>query len=273
MKKITTEDLNEILENHKKWLNNDGGKKADLREANLIGVNLRGADLREANLIGVNLRGAYLSKANLSEADLSGADLKRADLSGADLRGAALRGVNLRYADLIHVDLRYVNLIGADLTGAKLLEANLSKADLTGAILRDAYLNYTNLTQTILFNTDLNNVIYDETTIFLSLQCPEEGSFIGYKKANDKIVKLLITKDSLRSSATSRKCRCSKAKVLSITNIENTGEFEMVQSDYDENFIYKVGEIVEVKDFDKNRWNECSSGIHFFITREEAVNY
>ena len=105
------------------------------------------------------------------------------------------------------------------------------------------------------------------------MQCPEEGSFIGYKKANDKIVKLLITEDSLRSSATTRKCRCSKAKVLSISNIENTKEFEIVQSDYDKNFIYKVGEIVEVENFDINRWNECSSGIHFFITRQEAVNY
>ena len=218
MKTITIDQLNTILENHKKWLNNDGGKKADLR----------GVDLREANLIGADLREANLSEANLTE-----------------------------------VDLRY-----ADLTGA-----NLSEADLTGAILSEADLNYTNLTQAKLSNTDLNNVIYDETTVFLSLQCPEEGSFIGYKKANDKIVKLLITEDSLRSSATTRKCRCSKAKVLSITNIENTEEFEMVQSDYDKNFIYKVGEIVEVENFDINRWNECSSGIHFFITREEAVNY
>ena len=25
--------------------------------------------------------------------------------------------------------------------------------------------------------------------------------------------------------------------------------------------------------FDTNRWNECAPGIHFFITRQEAVNY
>ena len=28
-----------------------------------------------------------------------------------------------------------------------------------------------------------------------------------------------------------------------------------------------------VKDFDDDRWNECSTGIHFFITRDEAVMY
>ena len=65
----------------------------------------------------------------------------------------------------------------------------------------------------------------------------------------------------------------SKAKVLSITNKENTKEYHKVDSDYDKDFIYKVGEVVEVKDFDENRWEECSTGIHFFLTRDEAVRY
>lgn len=30
---------------------------------------------------------------------------------------------------------------------------------------------------------------------------------------------------------------------------------------------------VEVKNFDKNRWNECSTGIHCFITKREAELY
>ena len=90
----------------------------------------------------------------------------------------------------------------------------------------------------------------------LNLVCPEEGSYIGYKKAKIKeedkeeevIIKLLITEDALRSSATTRKCRCSKAKVLSITSIDGKENFEKVTSDYDSNFIYEVGKIVEVKD-------------------------
>ena len=117
-------------------------------------------------------------------------------------------------------------------------------------------------------------MIYNENTSFFALQCPEEGSFIGYKKASGKIVKLLIPEDAKRSSATSRKCRCSKATVLSITNLDGseTGE-KSVKSDKSIDFIYKVGKEVKVKDFDENRWNECSTGIHFFITREEAVQY
>ena len=163
-------ELNEILENHRKWLNDEeGGKRA----------NLRGADLSEADLIG-------------------------ADLSGANLRG----------------------------------------------------------------------VIYNENTAFFALCCPEEGAFIGFKKAKEKIIKLQIPKSAKRSSATTRKCRCSKAKVLSITEPDGSDSgITEICSDRDKNFIYKVGETVSVSDFDENRWNECSTGIHFFITRDEAVRY
>jgi hypothetical protein len=84
----------------------------------------------------------------------------------------------------------------------------------------------------------------------------------------------LITEDALRSSATTLKCRCSKAKVLEIQNIDGSAAVEeSVKSDYDSKFIYKVGEIVEVKEFDTDRFNECSPGIHFFISRLVAVQY
>ena len=202
-------------------------------------------------------------KADLSYADLSNADLGYVDLTDADLSCADLSDTDLTDANLKGVDLRHANLRGADLSYADLTNTNLRGADLRDVNLRHAILRFANL----------NNIEYDENTSFFALQCPEEGSFIGYKKANNKIVKLLITEDAKRSSATSRKCRCNKAKVLSITNINNTEEYDKVISEYDKNFIYKVGEIIEVKDFDEDRWNECSTGIHFFITRDEAVRY
>ena len=107
------------------------------------------------------------------------------------------------------------------------------------------------------------------------LTCPEKGSFIGFKKVRgDYIVELEILADALRSSATGRKCRCSKAKVISITNPDgrNAGVTYAV-SGWDSEFIYSIGEIVEVKNFDTNRWDECTTGIHFFITRQEALDY
>ena len=85
------------------------------------------------------------------------------------------------------------------------------------------------------------------------------------------IVELEIPAEAKRSSATNRKCRCNKAKVLSITDLQGIAEFQKAHSGYDNDFIYEVGKTVVVDDFDDNRWNECSTGIHFFITRSEAV--
>ena len=246
---MTKEQLDEILKKHEMWLKNEpDGEQADLREADLWGANLCGADLWGANLCGADLRGADLREADLRGADLCGANLCGANLWGADLRGANLCGADLRGADLREADLRE-----ADLWGANLREADLREADLRG--------------------------VMDIPYYVCPMCCPEEGSFIGFKKANihkfatPVIVKLEITADAKRSSATTRKCRCSKAKVLSITDLQGREELQQAYSTHDNHFIYKVGKIVEVSDFDEDRWNECSTGIHFFITRDEAVRY
>lgn len=151
---------------------------------------------------------------------------------------ADLRLTNLRLADLSNADLRLANLCDAKLSGAK-----------------------------------LDGVIYDENTAFFALQCPEEGSFVGWKKClDDTIVKLLIPEDAKRSSATTRKCRCDKARVLEIWD-ENGEPIQEARSSRNPNFVYRVGEAVSVPDFCEDRWKECAAGIHFFITRREAELY
>ena len=124
-----------------------------------------------------------------------------------------------------------------------------------------------------LSGANLSRADFNENTSMFLPQCPD-GAFIGWKKAKDKIVKIEICEDSKRSSATSLKCRCSKAIVLEIQEYDGThSTVNEVASDYKEDFIYKIGEVVEVSDFNENRWYECSSGIHFFISREMAVKY
>jgi hypothetical protein len=170
----------------------------------------------------------------------------------------------LSYADLSYADLRDANLSYANLSYADLRDANLRDANL-----RDANLSYANLR-----GADLRDVKYNELTAFYALACPESGAFIGWKKARGKIVKLEICEDAKRSSATSRKCRCSKAKVLAIENMDGGDSgLSAISSDHDTSFVYTAGEIVEVSDYDDNRWKECSTGIHFFITRDEAVRW
>ena len=214
---MDNEKLKEILERHRKWLNDeDGGERADLREANLRGANLRGANLCEANLYGADLYGA--------------------NLRGANLRGANLRGANLRGADLY----------GANLYGADLREANLREANLRGA----------------------------KNIPFIPLVCPERGSFTAFKKCGSYIIELLIPQDAKRCSATTRKCRASYAKVVAITNMDGSqAEVDHVTNHAYEPIEYKIGEYVHPDSFDDDRWNECSHGIHFFINRQEAVEY
>ena len=264
-------DIKLILEKHAKWARGeDGGERANLRGADLCDADLCGADLR-----GADLRGADLHDADLCDADLRKANLCDADLCDADLRGADLRGADLHDADLCDADLRKANLCDADLCDADLCGANLCSANLRGANLRGAYLFDANLCGANLRDAkNVDEVKWSMYTTFYPLQCPETGSFIGYKKASGYIIELEICADAKRSSATSRKCRCSKAKVLAITNLDGSESgLSEVKSNYDKDFIYRVGETVEVPDFDDNRWNECAAGIHFFVTREEAVKY
>ena len=274
-KNFTVDELNVILEKHILWLSdNTKGERANLIGANLIGANLRRANLRRANLRGANLRGANLRRANLSGADLRGANIWKADLSGADLSGADLRRTNLSGADIWRANLSEANLRGADLRGANIWKADLSGADLSGADLRRTNFSEADLSRTNLSGTNLSRADLSGAEYLPPICCPDTGSFIGYKKALGAIVKLEICEDALRSSATTRKCRCSKAKVLSITNVDGSDYHKnTVCSKHDPSFVYTVGEIVEVDDFDPDRWHECAPGIHFFITRDEAVNY
>ena len=112
MCEYSKDELESILKSHRDWLNNDGGKRAVLRGANLRYANLWGANLRYANLWGANLRGANLRYANLCYANLWGANLWDANLRDADLRDADLCYANLRDADLRGADLRGADLLG-----------------------------------------------------------------------------------------------------------------------------------------------------------------
>ena len=247
LRKISQEELNRVVENHQHWLKKD----------------CEGWEKMKADLRRVDLNCAYLSYADLREADLSYADLRNADLTYANLSYADLRRVDLTYSILSYAILRNADLSEADLSYTTLRRTNLRNADLREANLRRANLR----------NADLSGVNYNHLTSFFATQCPEEGSFIGYKKSGKRIVKLRIEEDSRRSSATSRKCRASKVTVLSITSIDGTEEFQKAENTGEYGFTYEVGKTYEIDNFDEDRWNECSTGIHFFITRDEAVKY
>ena len=217
----------------------DAEKRADFREVlieneDLTGVNLSGSDFTCASFVNVILNQADLTKCRLHNTLFEKCSLRGAILNEADLEGAMLRGANLQ---------------GCSICGANLYASVLERAKLDG-------------------------IRSDEKTKFFCQQCPEEGAFIGYKKCcDDRIVELLIPADAKRSSATGRTCRCSKAKVLIIKSFDCSEYYDEAWSIVDENFVYRTGEWVEVRDFNEDRWFDSTTGIHFWMKREEAIAY
>ena len=188
----------------------------------------------------------YEKENNTIKDTLEEAVKQGANLNGANLNGANLDGANLNRANLNGANLNRANLNRASLNGANLNGANLDGANLNGA----------------------SNIP------FIPYACPSDGAFIGWKKVRNCLVKLEIPEDARRCSCTSQKCRCDKAKVLGITNLDtNESVSEIKNTSYFPAVTYVVGEMVYPDSFDENRWNECSHGIHFFINKQNAIDY
>lgn len=176
-------------------------------------------------------------------------DLSNCNFENCLFENCSFRNANLRNANLRSAAMRYNDLTGANIEGADLYACVLEHAKLDG-------------------------VIYNEDTKWFKLHCPEEGPFLGYKKCfNNRLVQLLIPADAKRTSATMNSCRCSKAKVLTIKSFDYQEEYDEAWSLVDENFVYRKGEWVEVLDFNEDRWMDSTTGIHFWLTREEALAY
>ena len=233
MKKIKTEELMEKITEHQKWLRDKTTGKC--LDASFL-------DFSDVNFYKIDFHGANFHDADFHDANFCGANFIGAKFIGADFFGADFCGANFHDAIFCGANFHDANFYGANFIGAN------------------------NINEVISFANIANTA--------LCMQCPEEGSFIGFKKAVGGIVKLRVTESAKRSSATTHKCRCSEAEVLEIQNMDGTkSERTSVSSKYDHNFIYSVGTIVSVSDFNDDRWNECARGIHFFLSRQEAVNY
>lgn len=145
-------------------------------------------------------------------------------------------------------------------SGANLSGANLSEADLRWANLSEANLSRANLSRA---NLSVEEKIRKGKIM--------KKKAIVYKKCQYKIVELELQKGSVVFSINNNKCRTNRAKVISIDGESAKGI--TIASDYDSDFIYEVGKTVEIEDFDLMYNVECSTGIHFFWTKEEAEKY
>ena len=212
--------------------------------------------------LGFAVKKAIDVKADLRSADLSYADLRSADLSYADLRYADLRSADLSYADLRYADLR-----SADLSYADLRSADLSYADLRSADLSYADLRYADLRSADLRSADLRYAKNSEMAIALTRILPD-GDLIGWKKCRDGvIVKLRIPEAAKRCHAFGRKCRAEFADVIEVIGGEHGVSL------HDGKTKYVAGNRVMPDSFDEDFTNECSNGVHFYITKLEAETH
>ena len=233
MKTITIDELNLYL-----------GNRSDQTTLDLSHYQFENMDLSKKDLANIRFDLSIFKNVIFDQANLSFSSFKNALLDGC-----SLYEVSFEHADLKGCSMRRCNLEGACLKGADLFSAILEKAN-------------------------VNRVLTDSETKWFQLRCPEKGAFIGYKKClYDRIVTLYIPEDAKRSSATLPTCRCSKAKVLRISNFSDTERYQEAWSLVDENFVYKLGEWVEIFNFNEDRWMDSTTGIHFWMSRKEAMNY
>ena len=261
---MNSEKLAEILASHSLWVSSDeaSGECADLEGADLEGADLQGADLQ-----GANLRDANLVKTNLQGVFLLNADLRGVDLRGAYLRGAILECANLENANLGGVDFECANLENANLGGVNLQRANLRGADLRWANLRGA-----NLRGAIFRGVNLDGAILPQNWQIV----PRVGqSFTAFKRVIGGIVlELLIPGSAQRtSSLIGRKCRASEALVVGVAHGVAANNAGIYRSLHCSDFTYEIGKTAREPAFDPDVRIECTTGIHFFMTKEEAISY
>lgn len=179
--------------------------------------------------------------------DCEGWEHMKADLRGADLRGSNLHGFNLRGADLrgsnlCGVDLREADLYGANLYSAKLYFANLESANLESAKLDEAD------------KFRLGQILTEPMT--------------GYKKTKEGfVITAEIPVGAVVFCINGRKCRTNRAKITDMAG------HEVLHSRYDNSFEYRLGQEINIDDFNLMYNVECASGFHFFRNRKEAEEF
>ncbi len=233
MKRISEEELKNRIAARKE------GERMSFSSCEFYGMNLTGWRLTDIDF----------TLSSFQEVRLDGADFSGSSVENALFDGCSMRGVDFRDSCRVTASFRYCDMRECDIRGANLF----------GAVLEYAR---------------LEEIISDESTKWFRLHCPEKGAFLAYKKCvNDRLVQLLVPADAKRTSATRPSCRCNRAKVLTIKSFDYKENFDEAWSLVDDNFVYRKGQWVEVKDFNEDRWQDSTTGIHFWLTREEAKGY
>ena len=295
MKTITQKEFDKILKNHQHYLNKDcdGWETmcANFENVSLEQVILKEVNLSKAKLINVEIIRCDLCKTDLSDANLINVNLRFSNLEYADLSNADLINVDLNYANLSFANLNYCsinkstfinsNLSNVNLIRAYIYETNFHLSHLTNANLDAANIRYCNFKLANLNDVSLYSTKFELPNLHETNFTNAKGPLLEYRKGkiltepitgykicrDDIIVTLEIPAGAIVFSINGDKCRTNKCKVIKIE-----GANEAI-SKCDNNFTYKVGDEIVINNFNLEYNVECGAGIHFFMTKKEAIDY
>lgn len=220
--------------------------------------------------------------------------------SECDFRYSAWEGIDAyesKFEDCLFINvcfrncnLRRTRYRGCTFLGCSFIDCDISLAQFTcsSSMVRCTFIRC-DLDRVRLPEVFVPDVINESKSVpYIPMVCPDEGEIIGYKKAwsvddglrYPVLVTLRIPADARRSSGYGRKCRCDKATVVKmewvnpILHVYSNPNVTIARSVYDENFVYTEGkEVTPRNGFCEDRWDVCSGGIHFFMNKQEAIEY
>ena len=136
-------------------------------------------------------------------------------------------------------------------------EPDGSRADLSRAVLRDA---------------DLRDAVLICAVLLPDFQIPQEGALVVWKAVAGGIAKIEVPAEAKRTACLiNRKCRAEFVRTLDI--IVGGEAVQSAPGKHDSSVVYRVGEITQPDSYDDNPAVDCTHGIHFFLTKEEAMRW
>lgn len=165
---------------------------------------------------------------------------------------------NLRHSEFSDTSLRRIHFTSSNLTSAIFIKCFTEKIDF----------DWSNLS-----GTDLDGLNGFQNEYVRGKILTE--NIIGYKASTEGyIIVLEIPAGAIVFSINGNKYRTNKAKVIDIYDpMIVSYKITRAHSMFDKRFSYYIGDEFNIKDFDLQYNNECSTGIHFFTDKEKVIEY
>lgn len=138
MQKITQQELDEMIELHLLWLNNDtSGQRLKLFDKNLSHLDFSAKKLYWANLTDCKIKCANFENSNCANCDFEGSNLAESSFYNTYCVKASFRYCNLSFTDFFRANLSLADFVSANLTASELRNAKLDYANFCFANLQN----------------------------------------------------------------------------------------------------------------------------------------